>query len=286
MAISSTRPSVDGWASYPLVVRFADASSGKPAATAEDVRTSSWRPIDSRSTSARRPRRPRAGILLHDGKMTRGTLSAGIADAVDVYRFRLRGRATRRYGRGGRRLQTSCSWPDRHHDRLRLRGYDQFDDRETARPRDLLRGRPRPPGLDWPLPRLRPPANADDRRGQVGRRRSGPRDCKGNGLAGRRWARHFRAAAVRPAQRLALLALDETVAPVGHGLDGCPSPAGPVADQSAVHREPRREPEHEQLGGDLREVSRVGDGVTLGGSRGGTCQRWLGRRRRTPHELA
>ena len=85
-------PGADGWASYPLVVRFVDASSGKPTATAEDVRTSSWRPTDLQIHMRRAdPDDLAPGILLHDGRVTRGALSAGTADAVDVYRFRLTG---------------------------------------------------------------------------------------------------------------------------------------------------------------------------------------------------
>ena len=146
-------PDVDGWASYPLVVRFADASSGKPTATAEESRTSSWSATDLQIHMRRAdPDDLAPGILLHDQKVTRGALAAGIADAVDVYRFRLT-RDARRDGTGAGDLadRPPAPQPDRRHDRLRVRGCDQFDGREAARPRHLLRGRPRPPRRDRSL---------------------------------------------------------------------------------------------------------------------------------------
>ena len=97
-------PDVDGWASYPLVVRFAEASSGKskaiagkrntsagkPKTTADDVPPTTWRPTDLQIHMRRAGSDDLApGILLRNGKVIRGALDAGMADAVDVYRFRL-----------------------------------------------------------------------------------------------------------------------------------------------------------------------------------------------------
>ena len=250
-------PEVDGWASYPLVVRFADASSGKPTATAEEARTSSWSATDLQIHMRRAdPDDLAPGILLHDGKVTRGALAAGIADAVDVYRFRLTGtRDATVWVRGtsptdllllsptGATIACACEGAISSTVAKRLGRGTFFA---------VVRGRP---GATGRYARLRAPAKADDGRGQVGRRRSGQRDCRGHGLAGRRWARRVRAAAVRPAQRLALLAIDEAVAAVGQDPDGRRGRAGPLADQSAVHGQPRRQPEHERLDVDSREVS-------------------------------